>query len=238
MFGLVDAGAVSAVTTSIVWLWILLPVAKGSNGYNVDTPENIKKTAKTLAEDMWAFYEPEWEGKEPGILPGPPDSGRGNYYWWQGGALMGTYMDYWHYTGDDSYNDEVTKGMLAQVGDYNDYQPVEYYYTLGNDDQAFWGMSAMLAAEIKFPDPPEDKPQWLALAQAVWVTQANPERHDEFCNGGLRWQIPELLNRVNNYKNTISNGCFFNLGARLARYTGNETYAKHAEETWNWLWGG
>lgn len=35
----------------------------------------------------------------------------------------------------------------------------------------------------------------------------------------------------------IANGCFFNIGARLARYTGNETYAKHAEETWEWLWG-
>jgi mannan endo-1,6-alpha-mannosidase len=34
----------------------------------------------------------------------------------------------------------------------------------------------------------------------------------------------------------IANGCFFNLGARLARYTGNETYAKYAEETWDWLW--
>jgi mannan endo-1,6-alpha-mannosidase len=35
----------------------------------------------------------------------------------------------------------------------------------------------------------------------------------------------------------IANGCFFNLGARLARYTNNDTYAKHAEDTWNWLWG-
>ena len=35
----------------------------------------------------------------------------------------------------------------------------------------------------------------------------------------------------------IANGCFFNIGARLARYTGNETYAKYAEETWEWLWG-
>lgn len=35
----------------------------------------------------------------------------------------------------------------------------------------------------------------------------------------------------------IANGCFFNIGARLARYTRNETYAKRAEDTWNWLWG-
>jgi len=34
----------------------------------------------------------------------------------------------------------------------------------------------------------------------------------------------------------IANGCFFNIGARLARYTGNETYAKWASETFDWLW--
>jgi len=35
----------------------------------------------------------------------------------------------------------------------------------------------------------------------------------------------------------ISSGCFFNLGARLARYTNNATYAQFAEEAWNWLQG-
>ncbi|KAG6063488.1 hypothetical protein E4U32_001181 [Claviceps aff. humidiphila group G2b] len=27
------------------------------------------------------------------------------------------------------------------------------------------------------------------------------------------------------------------MGARLARYTNNDTYARRAEETWDWLWG-
>lgn len=35
----------------------------------------------------------------------------------------------------------------------------------------------------------------------------------------------------------FSNGCFFNMGARLARFTGNSTFADQAEETWNWLTG-
>lgn len=34
----------------------------------------------------------------------------------------------------------------------------------------------------------------------------------------------------------IANGCFFNIGARLARYTDNSTYADWAEKTWDWLW--
>ena len=35
----------------------------------------------------------------------------------------------------------------------------------------------------------------------------------------------------------IANGCFFNLGARLARYTGNTTYSDWAEKTWDWVRG-
>ncbi|KAG6057957.1 hypothetical protein E4U32_004842 [Claviceps aff. humidiphila group G2b] len=106
--------------------------------------------------------------------------------------------------------------------------------SLGNDDQGFWGLSAMLAAENKFPDPPTDQPQWLALAQAVWNTQADPSRYDKTCGGGLRWQIP-FSNQGYGYKNTIANGIFFNMGARLARYTKN-TYAQRAEEAWDWMW--
>jgi mannan endo-1,6-alpha-mannosidase len=49
----------------------------------------------------------------------------------------------------------------------------------------------------------------------------------------LRWQVYQWLSGYD-YKNSIANGCFFNLGARLARYTNNDTYAQHAENTWNW----
>ena len=112
-------------------------------------------------------------------------------------------MDYWFYTGDSSYNKVVIDAMMNQYGEGQDYQPAEHVASLGNDDQAFWGMSAMLAAELNFPNPPSDKPQWLELAQAVWNTQADPERHDEKCNGGMRWQIP-LSNNGYSYKNSSS----------------------------------
>lgn len=180
-------------------------------------------------------YKGNQTGEIPGILPGPPTEHKGDYYWWEGGAMMGTYVDYWFLTGDTSYNHVVTEGMLHQTGDDRDFMPLNHTLSLGNDDQGFWGMSAMLAAENKFPNPPEDQAQWLALAQAVFHTQASPERHDTFCNGGLRWQIP-LSNAGYNYKNTIANACFFDLGARLARYTGNQTYADWAEKTFDWLW--
>lgn len=94
----------------------------------------------------------------------------------------------------------------------------------------------MSAAELNFPDPPDKKsPSWLALAQAVFNLQAG--RWDETgCNGGLRWQIYSFNNGYK-YKNSISNGGFFQLAARLARYTGNQTYADWADKSYNWIRG-
>ncbi|KAK0724598.1 family 76 glycosyl hydrolase [Lasiosphaeris hirsuta] len=230
----------SLLSTSLAqWLVALLAVGSliptTQAQYNIDTPDAIRNSARTLAYDMMLFYQGNKSGEIPGILPGPPTEHKGDYYWWEGGAMMGTYIDYWHFTGDPSYNHVITEGMLHQTGPNDDYMPPNHTASLGNDDQGFWGMSAMLAAENKFPNPPEDKPQWLALAQAVFNTQASPERHDETCGGGLRWQVP-ISNMGYNYKNTIANACFFNLGARLARYTRNETYSKWAEKTFDWLW--
>src|SRR5579862_3788270 len=91
----------------------------------------------------------------------------------------------------------------------------------------------MSAAENKFPDPPAGGPQWLALAQAVFNLQTT-RWDNSTCNGGLRWQIFPFNNGYD-YKNSISNGCFFNLAARLARYTGNETYAQWAVKMWDWV---
>lgn len=91
----------------------------------------------------------------------------------------------------------------------------------------------MSAAEKNFPNPPPDQPQWLALAQGVFNSQAL--RWDNTsCGGGLRWQIYSF-NAGYGYKNTISNGCFFQLAARLARYTGNNTYAQWAEKSYDWV---
>lgn len=117
--------------------------------------------------------------------------------------MWGTLIDYWHYTGDTSYVNTTTESLLFQTGPHNNYMPPNWTASLGNDDQAFWALSAMLAAEVRFPDPPAESAQWLALAQAVFNTQAYPDRRDDTCGGGLRWQIPPTNNGYN-YKNSGS----------------------------------
>ncbi|KAI3326316.1 glycoside hydrolase family 76 protein [Xylariaceae sp. AK1471] len=221
------------MASTMAALYVLLSAGLASaQVYKIDSTDDILSATKTLAYDLMSYYHGNESGHTPGILPGPPPAG--DYYWWEGGALWGTMIDYWHLTGDSTYNDVVTQAMLFQVGPDKNYMPPNVTASLGNDDQGFWGMSAMQAAEENFPNPPSDQPQWLSLAQAVWNTQADPRRHDETCGGGLRWQIP-FANNGYDYKNSIANGIFFNLGARLARYTNNRTYAEVAEQTWDWV---
>ncbi|OBT70184.1 hypothetical protein VE03_00310 [Pseudogymnoascus sp. 23342-1-I1] len=227
------------LTTLVSSAWLLLiggaRVASAIE-LNIDDDASIKKAASTIVYDMMLEYKGNLSGQTPGLLPGPPptplvlDAG---YFWWEAGAMFGSLLDYWYYTGDSTYNAVVKQALIHQAGDNNDYLPQNQSLGMGNDDQGFWGMSAMTAAEFNFENPDADQPQWLALAQAVFHTQA--ERLDpKTCGGGLHWQAYSYLNGYS-YKNSISNGCFFNIGSRLALYTKNETYAKYATESWEWM---
>lgn len=101
----------------------------------------------------------------------------------------------------------------------------------GNDDQMFWGLAAITASETGFPEI-DGKPSWTSLARAVFNMQVG--RWDtEACDGGIRWQIwPYQAGYT--MKNAISNGGLFELAARLARFTKNETYADWADKIWDW----
>lgn len=147
--------------------------------------------------------------------------------------MFGALVEYWYYTGDSQWNDITTQALLHQTGTAKNLMPANQSRTLGNDDQAFWALSVMSAAEVWYPNPPDNEPQWLELAQAVFNTQV-PRWDEKTCGGGLKWQVFSF-NVGYNYKNTVSNGCFFNLASRLAVYTGNESYAEWAERAWDWM---
>ncbi|KAH8664162.1 cell wall glycosyl hydrolase [Xylariales sp. PMI_506] len=206
-------------------LSLLAGVAQGIT-VDFDDADSIKSASSTIAYGLLKYYTGNNTGDVAGNLPDP-------YFWWEAGAMFGTMIDYWAYTGDETYNNVTMQALLHQVGDDNDFMPANQTSTEGNDDQGFWGMAAMSAAETNFQNPPSDQPQWLALAQAVFNEYVG--RWDTAtCNGGLRWQI-FTFNSGYDYKNSIANGCFFNIAARLARYTGNQTYADWADKVWDWM---
>lgn len=204
----------------------LLAASTGVAGMELDVndPNSVKLVARELVSEIFRWYT----GNTTGI-PGR----YADHYWWEAGALMGAMIDYWAITGDDGNNPTVMQAMLHQVGHNRDFEPLNVTRELGNDDQGFWALAALGAAERVFPDPPKDQPQWIALAQAVFNRQTT-RWEDAYCGGGMRWQVVSL-NAGWNYKNTISNGLYFQIGARLARFTGNMTYATLAEKSYDWM---
>jgi mannan endo-1,6-alpha-mannosidase len=195
----------SRITTILT---LLLPL---THALTLDTTSlpSIRNASAALAFNLMSYYQTNTSGTPPeniGTLPQP-------LYWWQAGAMWGGLVDYWAYTADPSYNPTITQALLAQVGPDKNYMPPAYFSSLGNDDQAFWALAVLSAAESGFPSPSADPQlQWLALAEAVFNTQA-PRWETETCGGGLRWQI----------------------FASQARYTGNATYVEWAERAWDWM---
>jgi mannan endo-1,6-alpha-mannosidase len=181
-----------------------------------------------------SHYKGNQSGEYPGLLDG-------RYFWYNSAVLWSTMIDYWRYTGDDTYNVVTVEGLAAQNGNDSPggqpFLPFNWTLNIGNDDQGFWAMAAMQAAELGFPAAPQGQPSWIELAQDVFDLQAARWSLEEqgTCKGGLVYGINSPSSADKAFKSTLSSAVFLNLGARLSRYTGNQTYAEWAEKTWTWL---
>ncbi|KAH7336076.1 putative 3-methylitaconate isomerase [Rhexocercosporidium sp. MPI-PUGE-AT-0058] len=193
------------------------------NALTVDlsSADSIKSVAKSIAFDMMSYYTGNNTGDIPGNLPAP-------YYWWEAGAMFGAMIDvdYWYYTGDTTYNDVTTQALLWQVGPNRDYMTPNQTKTEGNDDQGFWGLAAMSAAEVNFPNPPPDQPQWLALAQATYVWMESIGLIDQ--NYYIFDGSDDLINctKVNRLQWTYNAGAMLLGAANMYNHTNGSTVWK------------
>jgi mannan endo-1,6-alpha-mannosidase len=78
--------------------------------------ESIVDAASSAAYGMMIHYTGNETGQIPGKIPNT---------WWEGGAMFMALIQYWYYTGDTTYNSEVSTGMQWQAGD-GDYMPSNY----------------------------------------------------------------------------------------------------------------
>ncbi|KAJ6164764.1 hypothetical protein N7470_003436 [Penicillium chermesinum] len=205
----------------------LLPLLGRVSALEIDVndPNSIKQAASSATWDMMTYYH----GNETGAIPGYFHS------WWEGAALFLALLNYWHTTGDTTYNKELTIGLQWQDQGSGKYMPANWSTGIGNDDQMFWGIAAMTAAEYKFPNPPTGD-TWLTLAEGVFYDQSsdNGQGWDTtICEGGLRWQ-KFIAQSGYVMKNAVSNGGFMMLAARLAYYNQKDSFAAWAEKTWDW----
>lgn len=206
----------------------LLVLASKALAMDIDpsNKESINSGLAKIAKGLMDYYN----GDQPGNTVGkfqPP------YYWWESGAAWGSLVDYWYYTGDTKYNERLVAGLLAQAGPNNDYMPVEENKSEGNDDQGYWGVTLMGAAEKGLVNLHRDGLSWSKLAQNIVDSMISRWDTDN-CGGGLRWQIYPW-NKGYDYKNTVSNGCLFHLSARLSRFNNDDKYVEWAEKSWDWM---
>ncbi|KAI1823612.1 glycoside hydrolase family 76 protein [Xylaria intraflava] len=195
---------------------------------DINDPGSIRSVASTIAYGTMSYYTGNITNTPETIAIFPPP-----HYWWQAGACWGAMLDYSHYTGDASYDEVITQALLSQVGPQFDFMDPQYASSEGNDDQAFWAFTILEAAERNFPQPDDSVPSWLQVAENIWNTMVL--RWDETtCGGGLHWQIYASNPNGLDYKNSVANGGFFQMSARLARATENETYLQWAEKVWDW----
>lgn len=78
------------------------------------TTASIKNASSIVAKDVLNYYHGTDPGQTPGIFGQP-------YLWWEAGAVWGSLIDYWNYTGDTQYVSIVQQALLWQVGPSNDY---------------------------------------------------------------------------------------------------------------------
>ena len=219
----------------------LLPLAlvPGALALTVDisSQASVMDTTSTIAYDMMSYYVGNQSGQVPGLLPGGLACDPNNptiYCWWEAGAMFGALINYWQYTNDTTYNAQISQAMLFQRGPDSNFNPPNQSKSMGIDDQAFWAFTAMDAVEANFPEATDQNaPSWLSLAQAVYNFQRD-YWDNTTCGGGFRWQVFSF-NAGYNLKNAVSNGGNFQLAARLAYVTQNQSYADWATMVYDWM---
>ncbi|KAL9616208.1 MAG: hypothetical protein Q9160_008898 [Pyrenula sp. 1 TL-2023] len=197
---------------------------------NLNDLSSIKKAASTISSDL-AGYVPTDPFDGIGLLPE-------EYPFWVSAAYWNGLLDNAYMTGNHGYNNISTQALLAQRGPNDDFMPLNQTKNEGNDDQGFWALAALSADDYGVPMSPASEndtqpTSWMQMAQNVFDEQV-ARWDDQSCDGGLRWQI-FTFNNGYNYKNSVSQGTFFQLAARLATKTGNKTYADWADKSYSWM---
>lgn len=192
---------------------------------DISDVDSICNAASTIANGEWSYYEGLKYGGTVGIFLPP-------YYWWNGGEAFGGLLDYYTYCepNNDTLRDIIYDGIYHQAGSNMNFMPSNQSQTEGNDDQGVWALALINAAELQFKDPPHT---WISMTETIFDLLLS--RWDtSTCGGGIRWEYKSSITGYD-YKNTISNGYIFHLGARLARFTGNDTYMQISSMVWDWM---
>lgn len=108
---------------------------------NLNDTQSILNAAATTAYGLQLLYTGNQTGGVLGKFPYPP------YYWWESGGAWGGMVEYWHYTGDQSYVNVTYDAVTSQLGPNYDFVVPSEAFDEGNDDQAFWVLVQTIEVE-------------------------------------------------------------------------------------------
>ena len=127
MWPLRGAQGPMAVLSRLLMTILAAQTVRATFTVDLNDPNTIKSAAATIAYDMVSYYNGNDSGQIPGKISGT---------WWEGGAMFMTLIQYWHWTGDDTYNAITSQGMLWQAGEHDDYMPSNWSnYLVGRSSQ-------------------------------------------------------------------------------------------------------
>ncbi|KAI1865767.1 hypothetical protein JX265_008090 [Neoarthrinium moseri] len=200
---------------------------------SVNDEASVKQAAAQIAKGLYFYHNPS---STAGDFNQPQP-----WFWWLSGNGWNGLLDYMVYTNDTTYQSDLLSALSENVGPKYDFVPTAQFNWEANDDQAYWVYNALTAMEYDFPSLAcEASPDggclnsWQAIGTNAFNLFVSRWNSDSFtCNGGLKWQYRKDANGYT-YKNSVTNGGFFQVAARLARYTGNQTFADWATKIWDW----
>ncbi|KAH8726418.1 glycoside hydrolase, partial [Phaeosphaeriaceae sp. PMI808] len=212
-------------------IFLFITVVLGQSGIQLDvkSEDSIKSAAKALASGIIAAYKMSLEKINMlGLL--------NDFYIPQSAIFWDALLGYSFLTGDEQHDETISQALQYYTREYNDYLPTNQtrLYILTNEVQSSWGLAALSAAEFGFPKP--KNAEWVDYAVNVWNSQANRfdrEAANGTCGGGLVLHVVPDEGRPY-YKESLPNGNLFLLSARLARFTGNQTYTQYANKIFEW----
>lgn len=212
-------------TSRVAAAAIALAHAGSALELNIKDTASIKAAAAQVAKGLYVYHNEE---ATTGQFNQPQP-----WFWWLSGSGWTGLMDYTVYTKDETYKADILSAIGKNVGPNFDFVPPEQAGWEANDDQAYWVYNALTAMEYNFDTLP-GAPSWDVIATNAFELFASRWNADsDTCGGGLRWQYDPTANGWT-YKNAVTNGAFFQTAARLARYTGNQTFADWATKIWDW----
>lgn len=200
---------------------------------DVNNEVSIKQAAAEIAQGLYVYHNPR---STAGDFNQPQP-----WFWWLSGNGWEAVLNYITYTNDTTYQADLLTALSENVGPYYDFAPPSQASWEANDDQVYWVYNALTALEYDFEPLPcvasgdgDCLNSWIAISTNAFNLFASRWNADSStCGGGLKWQYN--VNAAGYYyKNAVTNGGFFQTAARLARYTGNQTYADWATKIWDW----